>query len=270
MKVEGKVILVTGAGSGIGRALTLQLIAKGARVAGVDLSSGTLAATAAETNADEAHFKGYVADITDRERIEQLPAEIIAQFGAVDGIINNAGVIQPFVRLNDLDYKTIHRMMDINFYGTLHVVKAFLPHLLERPEAHIVNVASMGGLVPVPGQTIYGAAKAAVKLMSEGLAAELIDTRVKVSVAIPGAVATNIMGNSGVTMRTPAPDTKAPKGMKALEPAEAAKIIVAGIERDLYHIMVGTDAKLAGAFYRIHPALAARTIAKKMRSLLPS
>jgi short-subunit dehydrogenase len=127
----------------------------------------------------------------------------------------------------------------------------------------------MGGLVPVPGQTIYGAAKAAVKLMTEGLAAELIDTKVRVSVVIPGAVATNIMGNSGVERRLPAPGPEASGGMKALQPAKAAEIIVNGIERNTYHILVGNDAKLADKFYRLNPTFASRTIAKKMRTLLP-
>ncbi len=102
------------------------------------------------------------------------------------------------MKLNDLDYEAIERVLDVNLYGTIHVVKAFLPHLLERPVAHLANVSSMGGFLPVPGQTIYGASKAAVKLMTEGLYAELLETNVAVTFVMPGAVSTDITANSGV------------------------------------------------------------------------
>ena len=269
MKVQGKVIVVTGAGGGIGRELVLHLLKNGARVAGVDLNSTSLQETEERASTSDERFHGSVVNITDREAVEALPQEIINRFGSVDGIINNAGVIQPFVRLNDLDYATIHRIFDVNFFGALYVTKAFLPYLLQRPEAHIVNVSSMGGLVPFPGQTVYGAAKAAVKLMTEGLAAELINTRVKVTVVIPGAVATNIMENSGVKMSV-TPPSEGGGGMTALSPAEAAQIIVRGIERDEYHVLIGKDVKMIDKFYRLSPAFAARTLAKKMRALLPA
>jgi short-subunit dehydrogenase len=158
----------------------------------------------------------------------------------------------------------------VNFFGALYMTKTFLPHLLNRNEGHLVNVASMGGLVPVPGQTIYGAAKAAVKLMTEGLAAELINTQVKVSVVIPGAVATSIMENSGLKPPTTpnGRETEGQRGMKALTASEAARIIIRGVERDEPYIFVGKDAKLADKFYRLSPSFASRTIAKKMRFLI--
>lgn len=116
---------------------------------------------------------------------------MIDQHGKVDGIINNAGIIHPFLKVNELEYDKIKLVMDINFYGTLYMVKSFLPYLLKRPVAHIANVSSMGGFLPVPGQTIYGASKAAVKLLTEGLRAELKDTNVKVTLVFPGGVSTN-------------------------------------------------------------------------------
>ena len=183
-------------------------------------------------------------------------------------MINNAGVIQPFVKLNDLEYRVITRVMNVNFFGTLYVTKAFLPALLSRPEAHIVNVSSMGGLVPFPGQTIYGAAKAAVKLMTEGLAGELTGSNVRVSVVIPGAVATNIMENSG--LKTPAlPEGKnGSAAMRALTPSDAAKAIVRGMERNDYHILVGKDVRIIDKLYRLRPAFAARMLAKQMQSMI--
>jgi NADP-dependent 3-hydroxy acid dehydrogenase YdfG len=265
MRVHDKVIVVTGAGSGIGRELCLRLLSKGARVAGVDLNERALAETAVLAANFKDQFQGYVANVTDKEIVEALPARISARFGEIDGIVNNAGIIQPFARLNDLDYATIERVLDVNLYGTLYVTKAFLPHLLIRPEAHIVNLSSMGGFVPVPGQTIYCAAKAAVKLLSEGLASELSQTRVRVTVVCPGAVATNISSNSGVSSPT---STSTNGSIKALSAASAAEIIVSGIERDAYHVFVGKDATVMDKLYRLNPALAARTIASKMRALL--
>jgi short-subunit dehydrogenase len=183
----------------------------------------------------------------------------------VDGVINNAGIIQPFVKLNDLDYTTIERVFNVNFYGTLYVTKAFLPILLKRPEAHIANLSSMGGFVSVPGQTIYCAAKAAVKLMSEGLASELAHTNVRVTVVCPGAIATNIRENSGVGSAKTAVNGR---GSQALSAADAAEIIVQGIENDARQIFVGKDAMLMGKFYRLSPSRATRAIASKMGALL--
>jgi NAD(P)-dependent dehydrogenase (short-subunit alcohol dehydrogenase family) len=266
MKVQNRVFLVTGAGSGIGRELVLCLLSKGARVAGVDLAPQALQETAGLTGRYHDQFDGFVVNVTDRSAVEALPEQVIRRFGAVDGLVNNAGIIQPFCRLKDLDYSTIERVLNVNLLGTLFCTKTFLPHLLERPEAHIVNVSSMGGFVPVPGQTMYGAAKAAVKLMSEGLASELMDTRVRVSVVFPGAVATKIRENSGVSRPQP---SEGNGGTKALPAKEAAAIIVRGIERNTPRIFVGNDASLMDKLYRLNPDYAARAIANKMRTLLP-
>lgn len=264
MKVQGKVVVVTGGGSGMGRALVLRLLSKGARVAAVDLNAASLQETAQLAQAAE-RLSTHVLNITQREAVEALPAEVMARHGAVDGLINNAGIIQPFVRVNDLDYSAIERVMNVNFYGTLYVTKAFLPHLLQRPEAHIVNISSMGGFLPVPGQSVYGASKAAVKLLSEGLFAELLDTPVRVTVVFPGAVATNITANSGVAIR--AAEGRQPAA-KPLEPERAAQIIVEGMEQNRFRVLVGSDVRLMDFLYRLSPEWAARFIFRQMRSLL--
>jgi short-subunit dehydrogenase len=156
-------------------------------------------------------------------------------------------------------------VMNVNFYGCVNVTKAFLPHLLERPEAHIVNISSMGGFLPVPGQSIYGAAKAAVKLFTEGLYAELKETAVRVSVVFPGAIATNITVNSGIEM--PKASSGA-SGMKSLPANEAARIILHGMETNQYRILVGSDSKFMDFLCRLAPEYATNFIAKKMKALL--
>ena len=203
--------------------------------------------------------------MADRAAVEALPQAVVDRFGSVDGIINCAGIIQPFVRLNDLDYAAIDRVMDVNFRGTLYMTKTFLPWLLKRPEAHVVNVSSMGGFMPVPGQTIYGASKAAVKLMTEGLHSELRHTTVRVSVVFPGAVATNITVNSGVAIPS------APAGgkeYKTLAADKAARIILDGMEQNHYRVLVGSDAKMLDRLYRLHPRRAAGFLANQMKDLL--
>ena len=268
MKVQNKVIVVTGAGSGMGREIVLNLLSKGASVVAVDMNESTLQETASLAGDKKEKLATFVLNVTDKGAVEALPDKVIARFGAVDGIINNAGIIQPFVRLNDLKFDAIERVLDVNLYGTLYMVKAFLPHLLKRPVAHVANVSSMGGFLPVPGHTVYGASKAAVKLLTEGLYAELLNTNVKVTLIYPGAIATNITTNSGVSISAPT-DAKAPS-MKALPSDKAAEIIVSAIEQDRYSVLVGSDAKFMDFIYRLNPKGAAGFIYKQMKSLLPA
>jgi short-subunit dehydrogenase len=266
MKIQGKVFIVTGAGSGIGRELVLQLITKGAHVAAADFNEKTLKETAALVNSTASNVSLHILNVADAEAVAKLPEAVISAHGHVDAIINNAGIIQPFVRVNDLSFEAIHKVMDVNFFGLLAMTKAFLPLLLKRPEAHIINVSSMGGFLPVPGQSVYGASKAAVKLLTEGLYAELRETNVRVSVVFPGAINTNITANSGVHMELP--KDMDPEDYKTLAADKAAQIIIEGIERNQLHILVGSDSKFMNFLYRLAPTFATNFIAKKMKGLL--
>jgi short-subunit dehydrogenase len=210
-------------------------------------------------------FLALEVDISDRPQVLALPEQVIKHFGQIDGIINNAGIIQPFVKVNDLTFDQIEHVMNVNFFGTVSVSKAFLPHLLERPEAHIVNISSMGGFLPVPGQSIYGASKAAVKLFTEGLYAELKETTVRVSVVFPGAIATNITANSGIEMPKVSGDSSA---MATMPANEAARVILHGMETNQYRILVGSDSKFMDFLCRLAPEYATNFIAKKMKALL--
>jgi len=270
MKVQNKVIVVTGGGNGIGRELVLNLLAKGARVAAVDINESALQETVKLAGDKKDKLSTYVVNITDRDAVAALPEQVIAKHGVVDGIINNAGIIQPFVRVYDLDYAAIERVMNVNFYGALYMTKAFLPHLLKRPEAYIANTSSMGGFLPVPGQSIYGAAKAAVKLLTEGLHSELAHTNVGVTIIFPGAIGTNIAVNSGVgdSLKVDA-ESQQQQSFKVLPPSKAAEIIIDAIEKNKYRILVGPDAKFMDFIYRLNPQRAANFIFKQMQALLP-
>ncbi|MCC7118404.1 MAG: SDR family NAD(P)-dependent oxidoreductase [Anaerolineales bacterium] len=267
MKVNGKVFVVTGAGSGMGRELTLNLLSKGAKVFGVDMNEKTLQETAQLAGDRKNDLATAVLNVTDQPAVESLPAKVIERFGAVDGLINNAGIIQPFVKFKDLNFEAIERVLHVNLYGVLYMTKAFLPHLLARPAAHIANTSSMGGYLPVPGQTIYGASKAAVKLFTEGLYAELLDTNVKVTLIYPGAIGTNITANSGVAMPGGEPSAKESK-FKMLPADQAAEIIVRAMEQDRYHVFVGSDAKFMDFLRRLNAKMATQFIYNQMKSLL--
>ena len=267
MKIQNKVFVVTGAGSGIGREITKAIINRGGKVAGVDLRRDGLEELKKELGEQGASLSIHEASVADKKAVEALPKEIMKEHGRVDGLINNAGIIQPFVKVNDLDYDAIDRVMGVNFYGTLYMIKAFLPELLKRPEGHIVNISSMGGFLPVPGQSIYGASKAAVKLLSEGLSAELIDTNVGVTVVFPGATSTNITKNSGV--KSPISEEAAKKSkIPTQSPANVAKLVIKAIENNQLRVYAGKDSKFMNKLYRLSPNYATNLIAKQMKSLL--
>jgi short-subunit dehydrogenase len=153
--------------------------------------------------------------------------------------------------------------MNINFYGTLYMVKAFLPHLLKRPEAHIVNVSSMGGFLPVPGQSVYGASKAAVKLLSEGLSSELADTNVNVSVVIPGGIATDIKKNSNIEHSV---SSESNKSNMVLTPGQAAGLIIKAMEKKQLRTYIGKDCNVMNVLYKLSPGFAMSMINKVMGS----
>jgi len=266
MKAADKILVVTGAGSGMGRQVALEALRRGAKVAAVDVNESTLAETATLANNPD-RLSTHVVDITDKPAVAALPQTVIDRFGAVDGLIHCAGIIQPFVRLKDLDDAAIDRVFAVNWTGTLNLTRAFLPILLARPEGHIVNTSSMGGFLPVPGQTIYGASKAAVKLLTEGLHAECRGTNVHVTVVFPGAVATNITTNSGVDIPI-SPEDAEKAARRTLSADKAAATILDGTERNAYRVMVGNDARMMDALYRINPSGAAAFIARQMKDLL--
>ncbi|MDE2592092.1 MAG: SDR family oxidoreductase [Actinomycetales bacterium] len=266
MKLNGKVVVITGAGNGMGREMTLEALRRGARVFGIDLKAESLAETAKLAEAGD-NFKSKAMDITDRSQCASLPAEVVAAMGQVDVIVNNAGIIQPFVFVEALDFEHIDRVMNVNFNGPLNLIKAFLPELKKRPEAQIVNVSSMGGYGPVPGQSVYGASKAALKLLTEALRAELTPTKVHVTGIYPGAIGTNIAANSGIKMDLPS-GTDAPK-MKMTPAPLAGKIMIDGIEANKARVFVGSDAAIMDKLVRLMPVKSGEIIYNQMKSILP-
>lgn len=260
MKAKGKNIIVTGGGNGVGRELVLQLLEKGATVIAVDINLDALNETVKiARNSDSLYI--YVVDISDKEEVFSFAEKVVKEHKKIDGIINNAGIIQPFVHIKDLEMDRIDRVMKINFYGTLYMIKAFLPYLMNQPEAHIVNISSMGGILPVPGQSVYGASKVAVKLLSEGLSSELINTNVNVSIIIPGGIATNIVKNSNISFNDL---SKNKKSNMLLIPQKAAELIIMAMEKNRLRTYIGKDCKIMNMLYKINSGLAMKMINKVM------
>src|SRR5687767_1447007 len=179
-RLEGRVAVVTGAASGIGRALALALAEKGCALALVDLNESGLEDTASAVRALGRKVSLHVADVADRARMERLPGEVVAEHGHVHVLVNNAGV-SVSGNLVDQSLDDFAWLMGINFWGVVYGCKLFLPQLLAEDEAHIVNVSSMFGLIGIPTQISYNAAKYAVRGISDALQSELAGTRVGVT-----------------------------------------------------------------------------------------
>jgi short-subunit dehydrogenase len=263
MKVKGKTIVVTGGGNGVGREIVLHLLAKGAKVVAVDMNPDTLHDTFVLSGKNTETLLTYAADITDRLALEKLLEKVVDLFDGVDGVINNAGIIQPFVKLETLRFETIERIVNVNFFGAVNVLKTFLPQLLSRPEAHIVNISSLGGFLPVAGQIVYGASKAALKLLSEGLCSELSDTNVRVTTVFPGAMQTKIKINSGIISADESTDAE--KAKNTLQPTVAAKQIIAAMENNRNRFFIGKDSKSMNWIYKISPSLATHLIYNQIK-----
>lgn len=267
MQVAGAVVVVTGGGNGIGREVVLDLLSRGATIAAVDVNAAGLARTVELAAVAPRRLSTHVVDLTDLAAVQALKDDVVGAHGRVDALVNVAGIIQRFVPVAELSIEDIRRVMDVNFWGVVHTTTTFLPLLMARPTAAVVNVSSMGALVPVPGQSAYGASKAAVKLFTEGLYAELMGTSVAVTVVFPGGVGTNIAANSGVGIpgqeRTAA---SAPTSMTSAP--EAARQIVDGLVGGAYRVVIGKDARMVDRLSRLAPRRATELIAKKMKSLL--
>ena len=245
MQVSKKTFVVTGGGSGIGKEIVRTLLINNATVVAIDINKNALSSLVIDMKSKQ--LSTYQLDICDKESVDTF-VQMTTQKYSIDGIINNAGIIHPFINVEDLTHEQIKRIFDVNVFGTLNLIKAFIPILKSNNESIIVNISSMGAFVPVSGQTIYGASKAAVKLLTEGLMAELSQTNIKVMVVYPGGVRTNIMENSGVKMSQRM--IAIHKIIKLTTPEKVAKKIVNGIKHNRKRVPIGIDSKI---FYVISP-----------------
>jgi NAD(P)-dependent dehydrogenase (short-subunit alcohol dehydrogenase family) len=255
MDLSNKVAVITGAGSGIGRALSMQLHAAGCRLALSDVNADNLAALAADLK-DGAGVFTQTVDVADRVAMETWAGEVEQRFGGADILVNNAGVAL-VTTAEDAGYDDFHWLMNINFWGVVHGCKSFLPLLRRAPEASIINISSVFGLISVPGQATYNAAKFAVRGYTEALRLELADSRIKVCCVHPGGIKTNI------AQAARRPDSKAAKQydvdpgefeqLARTTPDQAAAKIVNAIVRGKKRLLIGLDAHVISLLCRLFP-----------------
>jgi NAD(P)-dependent dehydrogenase (short-subunit alcohol dehydrogenase family) len=260
MKIlKNKTAAVTGAASGIGRMLAVNLASEGCNLALADINASGLQETA-EFVGDRVKVTTHIVDVSRREQVFQYADETAERHGGVDLIINNAGVaVGDF--LETIPLEDFEWLMGINFWGVVYGTMAFLPHLKKRPEGHIVNISSINGIIPNPNNGPYCAAKFAVKGYTETLAQEMHKTGIHVSCVHPGGIKTNIARNARVNRAMF--NLTREKGENIYEDVvfrttadDAAKIIISGIRRNKRRILVGADAKAIDLFTRFFPVTA--------------
>ena len=246
-----KVAVVTGSGSGIGRALALQLAASGAHLALADIDAAGLEATVKLLPASTRVIT-YQLDVTNRSAYQAFVQQVIANYQRVDLVINNAGI----VRLHSIDqgtYEDYEKTLDINVWGVLYGCKEFLPYLQKQPESWLVNISSASGLAGFANYTSYNTSKFAVRGLTEALRSELRKTKVNVSCVHPGGVSTDIH-KSGVFSEDGAEAAKRlEKVMTGMSAERAANIILSGMAKGKKRILVGKDAKILDLIARLLP-----------------
>lgn len=252
------VAVITGAASGIGRALAVRLGREGiAGIAVSDTNEEGLKETAALLESSGVPVSAHVTDVSDQKQVLQLADETLARHGRVTHLVNNAGVgvMGTFEQLSIEDFEWL---MSINFWGVIYGCKVFLPILKEQPSAHIVNVSSVFGFIAPEEQTAYCASKFAVRGFTESLRHELAATNIAVSCVHPGGIKTNIARNSRVGENTP--DEWKAQGAKFFDkvaktsPETAAEVIVKGIKAKAPRILIGQDAVAISTISRLFPA----------------
>jgi len=256
MNLQDRVAVITGAGSGIGRATAVSLARRGCHLALADIDGAGLAQTAAAIEAFGVRATCHRLDVADRAMVQALPAQVLASHGRIDLLINNAGVALGgyFEQVSETDFDWL---MEINFHGVVRMTRAFLPHLHAGNDTRIVNVSSLYGLISPPGQAAYSASKFAVRGFSNALRHELQGSNVAVTVVHPGGIATAIAKNARVADGLSTEEIRRRKAVAEkllrMPPEKAGEIIVRGIERRKSRILVGMDARIAALVERIAP-----------------
>jgi short-subunit dehydrogenase len=252
--IAGGVAVVTGAGSGIGRATCVALAGRGADLAVLDISAARAEETADLVRASGRRASVHVVDVRDSQSVEAVAAAVLERHGRCTIVVNNAGVTSA----GDFEAESLddlHWIVDTNLWGVVHGCRAFLPALRTADAGHIVNLSSMVGLLGLPHNAAYSLTKGAVRSFTEALRGELVTTNIGVTVVFPGAIRTDITntarGSHAAMLATMGRSRFAPLAMRP--PRAAARRIVNAIERDRARVTIGPDARALDLFTRVFP-----------------
>jgi NAD(P)-dependent dehydrogenase (short-subunit alcohol dehydrogenase family) len=261
------VAVITGAASGIGRALAMRLARAGASLALADVNETELQETAKLVNPSGVNCTTHQVDVSDEARVQAYVQEVVNAHGRTNLVINNAGVAL-YGKFEQLSMADFAWLMDVNFWGVVYGTKYFLPVLQQQPSAHLVNISSVFGLIGFPGQSAYNASKFAVRGFTEALRHELADSHVRVSCVHPGGIKTNIARAARASEKFDQSQIATEIGkFEKLTPTtaeQAAERIVRGVERNEVRILIGSDARLMDRLQRLFP----RTYWRVLRPLL--
>ncbi|HLN76761.1 MAG TPA: SDR family NAD(P)-dependent oxidoreductase [Nocardioidaceae bacterium] len=270
---DGKVAVITGAGSGIGRALALNLAARGAVLALSDKDEVGLLETAERCtarHAREVHTEKL--DVGDRPAMAAYARSVAADLGRVNVVVNNAGIAL-HGDFEETPYDEFERIMDVNFWGVVNGTKEFLPHLIASGDGHLVNISSLFGLMGMPGQTAYNASKFGVRGFTEALRTEMLIAKhpVQVSCVHPGGIKTAIARNARTTSSHDQQTVAEffDKKLAKTTAEKAAEIIVDGVLRNKPRIVVGADAKLLDGYVRLVGPRYQNVVAKLSSRVMP-
>jgi NAD(P)-dependent dehydrogenase (short-subunit alcohol dehydrogenase family) len=269
---QGKVAVVTGAGSGIGQALARQLARHGARLALSDVDADGLRVTVAEARAAGAEVFDERVDVADQKDVADHAAAVRAHFGVVHQIYNNAGIgfIGPVTAVG---YDDLRRVMDVNFWGVVHGTKEFLPHLIESGAGHVVNISSVFGIVAAPWLSGYDASKFAVRGFTEALRGEVLAAGhpVRVTCVHPGGVRSAFAANTDGAPGEDLPAIERYFRFIALTtPDGAARAILRGVQLRRARVLVGPDARVADVAQRVFGSQYERVAGRAARWFVPS
>jgi NAD(P)-dependent dehydrogenase (short-subunit alcohol dehydrogenase family) len=262
-RLEGRTAVVTGAASGIGRAISEKLAAAGCHLALCDRNEAGLAETAESVQSLGRRASRHVVDVSKRPSMEALVADVLSFHGGAHILVNNAGVtvVSAFESQTIEDFEWL---MGVNFWGVVYGCKLFLPALLAADEAHIVNLSSVFGILGVPMQSAYCASKFAVRGLSESLRAELSSTHVGVTSVHPGAVATNIVRDARYSARAVGSmrDNLVDRFTKVTQPEEIADRVVQAIRKNRPRVLVARGARVIDTMQRASPIVGSRIVAR--------
>ena len=267
--LNGKVAVVTGGGSGIGRATVLELSKLGATVAVADLNFEAATAVVAEVTAAGGNASAHRVDVSSEADFKTLRDEVLAAHTVVDIVINNAGIGPAPRDFVDVDLAYVRRFIDINMWGAINGSHVFLPELLKRPEASLVNIGSYTGLMAPAGVAAYATSKFGVRGFTESLRMELAGSPVTVTLVVPGVTRTALMANSPAIADGDKDSLqKAFDTAPAVGPKTVAKGIIKGIRGKKPRVRTGMDTVALDIITRLAPARYSTMLAKPMKATM--